>query len=149
MLISLSSCICDPPLKGKDIFIENQTNDYVFVTDSLQGSQYFTIYDTFLLNGKIYISSLPNYIPKFNKWQSFLSEIEFSDMKSRGNSQSTYYFIKKENILFSIEQIRSKKLYDSINISLEEIVKNNLNYIMYYGDSIIFNHEFSISRNRL
>jgi hypothetical protein len=148
VLLSAYSCVYDPPLGGKDIFIENQTDDYVFVIDSLNGSGYFAINDTLFVNNNIYISTSANYIPRFDRWQSFISNTKIGSLKGKDKLQVTYYFIKKETVFSYIERIRGDNLYDSITISLDEIEKNELNYITYYGDSIILSHEFSMSQRK-
>ena len=147
--VVLFSCIYDPPLRGKNVFIENQTDDYIFVADSLKGYGFLKFYDTLRINGNEYISAEPNYISPFTKWQNFISEMEFKTMKNNNITQMIFYFIKGENVLRPIEKIRTNKLYDSITINLVELEQNDLNYIFYYKDSVTLNHEFSMSWKKL
>jgi len=53
-LLGLAARVYDPPIKGKEIIIENQTNDYVYVIDSLSAVGNLKLYDTFLVNKYIY-----------------------------------------------------------------------------------------------
>ncbi len=74
-VLFFTSISCPSP--GKDIFIENQTDNFVFVIDSLTGAGYPRIYDTSLVTGRKYIGSIPNCIPRFHKWRKFLSDESF------------------------------------------------------------------------
>lgn len=142
----LFSCIYDPPLRGKDVFVENQTENYILVSDSLKGNGSFIIYDTFLVNKSRYISCKPNYISPFTKWQNFISEKKTKALKNDSIKQIIFYFIKREDVFRPVEEIRTNNLYDSINLNLDEIERNELNYVFYYGDSIFIRHEFSMSK---
>ena len=109
------------PSAGKEIIIENQTDNFVFVIDSLTGPGSLKIYDTFSVNNRKYIGSRPNCIPRFDKWQNFLSREDVRVLEEKGVSEFKFYFIIKDNINKPIKEISHYRLYDSIQINLREI----------------------------
>jgi hypothetical protein len=59
LLLFLFSCVYDPPRKGKEISIHNQTDKAIIIMDSLNGNR-ARLYDTAMVNGRGYISRQPN-----------------------------------------------------------------------------------------
>ena len=143
LIILVSGCIYDPPLKGKEIFIENQTNDFVYVLDSLPGKGGVSVYDTFSVDNKVYISAKPNYISKYNKWAYFFSERKYKSMKSNRETKIHFYFIVQKDLDKTWEELKDKKLYKIINIDIDEINEKPVNHIFYYTDSINITHEYN------
>ena len=101
----LNSCVYDPPLKGYDVFIENQTNDFIFVTDTLPETGTLNLYDTFSVNNKAYILAKGNYIPKYNKWVYFIPQQKLKETETNHN-EVFLYFITSKNLYKSCEEIR-------------------------------------------
>jgi hypothetical protein len=72
ILLVATGCLAyDPPLRGNDIFIHNQTADFVYVLDSLPAAGTLPLYDTFSINRKPIVSAKPNYISKYGTWDYF------------------------------------------------------------------------------
>lgn len=145
----LAGCpIYDPPLKGKEILISNQTDDYIFVTDSLNTTESLRLYDTFLVNDKLYISAEGNYIPKFTAWTYLFPDIRYEKMKKEHRDHLNFYFIRKANQNKPMQEIASNKLYDSVYLNISELKKDTINHIFYYGDSIVVTYKFDMETPR-
>jgi len=149
LFVLLAGCpVYDPPMKGKEIMISNQTDDYVFVIDSLNSTGNLKLYDTFLVNDKIYISAEGNYIPKFTAWTYFLPDIRYEKMKKEHVDQLSFYFIRKENQNKPMQEIVSNKLYDSVYLNVSELKEDTINHIFYYGDSIVVTYKFAMETRK-
>jgi hypothetical protein len=140
-------CVYDPPLKGKNIYFINQDSNYVFITDALNVSGYLERYDTVFINGTRHIMKKGNYLSKYSLWEDFLSQKEMDSYKTK-SIKLKYRFIKDENLNFPKSIILNQKLYDSIELDINEILQNKLNYIVYYKDSIVKLHEYSLSHSK-
>lgn len=147
--ILVSSCFYDPPLKGKTLFIENQTSDVLYVVDSLTGNSNLKLYDTFSVNNRVYISRRPNYIPAYGKYGHILSQTSIDSEKKKNRNDLTFYFISSNNLNKSVKDISTNRLYDSIKINFKAIEENNLNYLFYFKkDNIQFEHEYNLKDMR-
>lgn len=138
LLFFLSGCFYDPPIKGKDIIIENQTNDFVFVTQNLEELKNLKLYDTFKINNLMYISARPNYIPQYRQWINFLSDVKLDIIK---NDTLTFYFLTNTNQQKTFLEINNSNLYKIIQIPIDQIKKNDINNIFYYKDSIVYTNK--------
>lgn len=144
----LTGCVYDPPVKGKEIIISNQTDNYIFVVDSLNQTGNLNLYDTFLVNKKPYISAMGNYIPKFSAWTYFFSDIRYEKIKREHSDKLSLYFIRKENQNKPMQEIVSNKLYDSVYLNVSELKKDTINHIFYYGDSIVVTYKFEMEMRK-
>ena len=138
--MSATGCIYDPPPKGKDIFILNQSDENIFVTDTLFTGGTIRQYDSFLVNKKLFVEVKGNSIRSYSRWRYFLSEKKSKNMRQ----QFTLYFIKTDDLSKSYEQIRANTLYKVFSADLDEIEESKLNYVFYYKDSIILKHEYDL-----
>ena len=147
-LIFIGGCVYDPPVRGKDIFIENQTDDYIYVCDDINKQTFLKLHDTFLINDKKYIAALPNYIPKFSKWNYFISEAKQQEIKNKNNDIVRLFFIRQRDIEKNINLISKDGLYTKFEINLSDIQNHQINYIFYYHDSIFIAHEYRVKKNK-
>jgi len=137
-IFSASGCIYDPPPKGKDIFILNQSDENIFVTDTLFIGGTIRQYDSFLVNKKLFVEVKGNSIRSYSRWRYFLSKKKSKNMRQ----QFTLYFIEADDLSKSYEQIKANTLYKVFSADLDEIEESKLNYVFYYKDSIILMHEY-------
>jgi hypothetical protein len=146
--LSFFSCVYDPPREGKRIYIENQTENFIYFIDSLTGTNP-RLYDTFLLNEKRHIRTTSGYIPKFDNRYHFVSKTKTDWLKKRGVANLTYYFIHDSNAVRSLSEISALKLYDSIQISLKDFEKNLITALIYDGYSIKLYHRYSLKHRKV
>ena len=144
-LLFFQSCLYDPPLKGKSIYFLNQTDNYVLICDSLNDVGFSKLFDTILINDNIHIMAKGNYLPKYRLWEDFISINERNSLKKKNITKINYRFIREDKIGFSNMDILNQKLYDSIELDINDIFNNQLNYIIYYNDSIKFVHKYDVS----
>ena len=134
--------------KGETIFFINQNEDHILICDTLDNVGYLKIYDTLNVNGQSQVRSKGNYVPKFSLWETLLPNAEIDLLRKNKIDKIKYLFIRNDNIGLSKARILSEKLYDSLEIGLKEILNNDLNYIIYYKDSITFVHEFNLTHGK-
>lgn len=147
IVILFNSCVYDPPLHGFNIIIENQSDNFVYVIDSLPESGKIILYDTFSVNKKIYISAKGNLIPKYSKWNLFITEQELK-LKNTQNNKLTLYFISSENQNKNYKEIRKNELFRVFHLNIKDVKVNSINYIFYLNDTICLSHEFNMEKNK-
>jgi hypothetical protein len=145
LFITTGCPVYDPPLKGNDIFIHNQTADFVYVLDRLPATGTLPLYDTFSINSKPNIEAKPNYISKYRDWDYFFDESQYRQMKRQGVDSFTFYFIPPDYIDSSFEQIHANRRYTRVKLHIDEAWNKTINHIFYYGDSIEVTHEYNVS----
>jgi hypothetical protein len=143
-LLFLTGCVYDPPRKGYEITIHNQTDQYVYVVDSLRDKGRPFAYDTFLVNKRPVIQTQGNFIPKYDQWVYFLLENQYQYIKSKKAGKNTLYFIKAGDIDKSYDSIKNNRLYTIYPYHVDEIKNNNINHLFYYNDSIVLMHTFNV-----
>ncbi len=148
LFLLLVGCFYDPPRKGKEIFIHNQTDEYVYVTDSLLPTGNIRLYDTVLVNKKELMLAKGNYIPTFNQWIYFLPEVWYKDLKENNIHKFALYFITRNDFNKNYEVIKSNKLYQVYYIDLDDVMKNQLTHVFYFKDSILTEHTYDIESIR-
>ena len=141
----LKTCFYDPQ-KGKDLIIHNQTNSFVVVLDSLNIEK-IALYDTALVNGRMYISRKPNYLTEFNNFKKFISNSYILKLRKNKIDKLTFYFIDKINLGKSPNQILTNHLYRSIEINLDTLDKYKLNHLFLTDNSILLEHEHDFITN--
>lgn len=144
----VGSPVYDPPLEGKDIFIHNQTGQFIFFTDSLPNKGYLMRYDTILVNSKPVVQKNGNYIPGYDQWLYFLSESKLDFLRRRGDKNIPLYFIKEADIFKPCDEIKKNRFYTVFYLEFEAVTKNLLNHLFYFNDSIYLTHDYNISQFR-
>lgn len=139
------SCVYDPPQKGLEIFIHNQTSRFVYVTDSLPPSGYLTPYDTLLVNSNVFIMKEGNYIAEYDQMVYFFSKNRFDYLKAKKIHKLILFFIREEDIGKPNDQLRQEKGYKIFEVGIDEVWKNSINHIFYYGDSIHLSHNYDMT----
>lgn len=143
----LASCIEDPPRKGKEVWIQNQSARPLMVLDSLTGN-YFKLYDTATVNGRRFITRQANYITEYGLCSRFFSEPEVNDLQSKNISRITLYLVD-ENYLQAIpDSVLVNHLYRSFDISLDTLKKYELNHLFITNDTVLFEHSYDYFTNR-
>jgi hypothetical protein len=144
LLYLLTGCVYDPPKKGYDIIIHNQTGQYVYVVDSLPATGRPVVYDTFLVNKRPMVQAMGNYIPEYAQWRFFLLENQYQYIRSKKAGKDTLYFIKAGDIDKSYDSIKNNRLYTMYPYLVDEIKNNTINRLFYYNDSIVLMHTFNV-----
>lgn len=134
----------DPPIEGRDIFIHNQTGNYVFVTDSLPDEGYMLPYDSFLVNSRVMISKKGNYISGYDQWIKLFSDKQYQSLKKKGLRLDTLYFIEEKNMKSTWNEIRSNKLFRDFSYDINDVNRSELNHIFYFRDTIFLEHSFNL-----
>lgn len=141
LIFLLSSCIYDPPLKGKEVYIHNQTNGALLVIDSLTGN-YFKLYDTAKVNDRVYISRRPGFIAEFGSYLRFVSNNEIDKVTLKKKNKITLYFVDKAYLQNESGTILSNNVYRSFDIIIDTLKKYELNHLFVTGDSIFLDHHY-------
>lgn len=144
LLFLLMGCVYDPPRKGYEIIIHNQTDQYVYVVDSLPSTGQPVVYDTFLVNKRPMVETLGKYIPKYAVWMYYFFENQYQYIKTKKAGKDTLYFIKAGDIDKSYDSIRNNRLYTIYPYQVDEIKNNNINHLFYYNDSMVLMHTFNV-----
>jgi hypothetical protein len=144
LLVTTGCLVYDPPLKGNDIFIHNQTADFVYVLDSLPATGTLPLYDTFSINSKPIIEAKPNYISKYGTWDYFFEEEQYRLLKQNGVDSLTFYFIPPQSPDSSY--ININRQYTILKLSIDDAWNKPVSHIFYYGDSIAVTHKYNIGK---
>lgn len=148
IIIALFICIScsnyDPLVEGKDIWIDNQSTQAVYVIDSLNFSGNIKLFDTFLVNDSKYISTKGNYVHGYSNWNFFLSNKQINKIKEDHGNELWLYFIKDTNFKKNIQEIKKRNLYDSLRLDLNELIKGPVNHVFYTDSTIKVVHEFNM-----
>ena len=140
LLFLLTSCIYDPPLKGKTIFIHNQTGKTLFVVDSLTGN-YFKLYDTAKVNDRRYISRRPNFMTKYGLWERFYSNNEIDSIRRKRNNRLTFYFIEQEFLQNTPSTVLANRSFRSFEINIDTLKKYELNHVFITENTVLLEHK--------
>ena len=143
----ISSCVYDPPQKGKTITIHNQTDKPILVLDSLNG-KYFKLYDTATVNGRKYISQQANYVSDHGIYFKFYSNPAMESLKSKKSNKIGLFVIEQNNLHNGPSTVFVSHLYRSFDISIDTLKKYELNDLLITKDSILFEHEYDYSSLR-
>jgi len=141
LTIIISSCIYDPPIKGKEIVIHNQTARPILVLDSLKG-QNQKLYDTSLLNGRKYIWRKPNYVAEYSQFQHFIPDTQIQLLRRKNLSNVIIYFIDQSALENTLSQVSKDKSYRTLEVNLDSLEKNEWNHIFFTMDTVFIEHEF-------
>jgi len=145
-LLLFLSCVYDPPPKGKELTIHNQTNKQLLVIDSLLGN-YFKLYDTATVNGRRFISRQANYVMEYGDYLRFYSNLELGILKKKNFNKITLYFVDQANLGGSPRKILATHAYRSFDISIDTLKKYQLNHLFVVGDTIVFEHDYDYYTN--
>ncbi len=141
MELFIPSCIgtYDPPIKGKEIVIHNQTNRQILVLDSLTG-QYFKLYDTALFNDRKYLWRKPNYIPEYGIYNHFISDENVEELRNEKKLNALFYFINQSELEKTPKEIFEKGLYRLCEIRLDSLEEKELTHIFLKSDTVFIDH---------
>ncbi|MEP7143256.1 MAG: hypothetical protein ABI707_10320 [Ferruginibacter sp.] len=141
-VLFVSSCIYDPPEKGQEISIHNQTDKTIIVLDSLKGD-FPNLYDTSIVNGRIYIRRQSNYITEYSVYQSFYSDNKINSQKNKTTNKITLYFIDQKDAQNTLGQISSNHLFRSFEINTDTLKKHDLNHLFINRDTMLLEHDYN------
>jgi len=144
LLVTTGCPAYDPPLKGNDIFIHNQTAGFVFVLDSLPLTGSLPLYDTFSINHKPIIEAKPNYISKYKSWDYFFDEAHYQLLKQTGVDTLTFYFFPFNYLDSNFLKWNANQRYTVAKLRIEDAWNKPVNHIFYYGDSIEITHQYNM-----
>ena len=142
----LFSCIYDPPQKGKEISIHNQTDKPIVILDSLNGD-YRKLYDTAKVNGRIFISRRPNYLTEYGVYQKFYFDLEMDNLKTKGINKIKLYIIDSSEQQKTLSKISINHSFRSFDINIDTLKKYDLNHLFISKDTILFEHDFNYFTN--
>jgi hypothetical protein len=140
------SCIYDPPPKGKELIIHNQTDKPIMVLDSLTGN-YYRLYDTAKVNGKRYISRRADYLTEYGMFVNFISEDEFNSMGRKNLDKITLYVVNQDELQNSPKSTLTNNSFRSIDISIDILKEFELNHLFITNDSLFLKHEYDYYTN--
>lgn len=144
ILIVTTGCPAyDPPLKGNDIFIHNQTGGFVYVLDSLPAGA-LPLYDTFSINHKPIIEAKPNFISPYKTWDYFFEEAQYQRLKQMGIDSLAFYFFPLNDFDSSYIKLNANQHYTVAKLRIEDAWNKTVNHIFYFGDSIEITHEYNM-----
>ena len=146
--MTMGGCIYDPPKKGNEIIIHNQTEGYIFVTDSLPAQGNIRLYDTSLVNKRRQVETKGEYIPRHANGEYFLYEAQYHQLKRKENGTVTLYFIVEKDIGKTYDEIKRDKLYKEFSAGPDDVMNSELNHIFYYNDTIILEHTYGVEKYR-
>jgi len=146
-LFLLCSCVYDPPPKGKEIFIHNQTDRPIIIVDSLTGSQ-LRLYDTPMVNNRRYITRQAKYITEYGNYQNFHSDLEMDNFKLKNNNKITFYIIDTSDVQNILSQISIDNSLRSFDINIDTLKKYDLNHLFITSDTILFEHYYNYHTSR-
>lgn len=144
LLIVLSSvCVYDPPPKGITVFIENQTDEFVYIaSDSLKVKSYLACYDTAHVNGQQYIAANSNYVPPFSKYGYFLTEEHKQDLMTRKTEALNLYIISGTICNTPVDSIVEHHLFRKEVISYKNLHIDSTYHLFIWKDKIKFTSDF-------
>jgi hypothetical protein len=146
-LLLLLSCVYDPPMRGKELTIHNQTNQQFLVVDCLLGN-YFRLYDTAQVNSRRYIGRRPNYVAEYSIYQHFYSNRDIDSLKKKNFTKITWYVIDQSEVPNGPSEISATHAYRSFDLNIDTFKKYQLNHIFIMEDTIILDHEYDYASNR-
>lgn len=137
----IPSCIgiYDPPIKGKEIVIHNQTDQQILVLDSLTG-EYFKLYDTALFNDRKYLWRKPNYIPEYGIYDHFVPDDEVQELRNAKKLKASFYFIAQSELGKTPRQIVEKGLYRLCEVRLDSLEEKELTHVFFNPDTVFIDH---------
>ncbi len=147
----IDSCgVYDPPRESRDFNIANQTNRgiYLFIDSLPANSGKIRWLDTLSANGRRYYSNQIKFVNSFSNNEFFIPEEYFNVKRSKGEDSIVLFFTADSNITKSLSEIQNDSLLRSKRIAVDEIRKpssntNSINVIIYYKDSIKFEHDLN------
>ena len=139
--IILLSCVYDPPMKGKEVSVHNQTPRPLIIIDSLTGS-YFKLYDTAIVNGRKYISRRPNFITDYGIFTRLYSTQEIKSLSKEKKNTITFYFVDQANLHDNPRTIFANNLYRSFTFNIDTLKKYELNHVLVTKDTILLEHDY-------
>jgi hypothetical protein len=141
-LLLLFSCVYDPPQKGKEVTIYNQTDKPVMILDSVNEND-LRLYDTALVNGRKYITRYANYLTEYGHYQVFYSDNYLSKLKTSGVNKIRLYIVDPNDLQNTTGKILINPSVHSFSIAIDTLKKYTLNGLFITSDSIYFEHEFN------
>lgn len=147
--VSVCSCIYDPPKKGISVFIENQTNEFLYIVpDSLKANNYLICYDTAYVNGQQYITAKGNYIPPFSKYEYFLSEQHIMDLVNQKKEAQNIYIVLEKNLNMITDSIIERNLFKKVDIFYKKLSVDSTYHLFIWKDNIKFTADFDWQKMR-
>ncbi len=134
-------CVYDPPITGKELIFNNQSKIEIFVTDKNISEGIGPMYDTMLVNNRVFISKKPYFMEKYTQWEDFLSEDFLKSMVKKNIDSISFNFIE---ILDETKADVQKGKTTFIKINVKEILENDINRVIYTSDSIRLYHKFDM-----
>jgi hypothetical protein len=148
VIFLLGHCTYDPPLKGKELWIHNQTDKAFLVLDSLDGNS-FKLYDTSKVNDRVYITRQPNFVTEFTSFTRFYSNKKMNVIRLIHKNWTTLYFIDEANIYQSPQTVLASHTYRSFRINIDTLAKYELNHLFITRDTILFEHDYAYSKQQV
>jgi hypothetical protein len=142
----LCSCVYDPPQKGKEIFIHNQTDKPIIIVDSLTGNQ-LRLYDTANVNNRRYIIRQSKYMTEYGNYQKFYSDVEMNNFKLKNNNKITFYIIDTSDLQNILRQFSIDNSLRSFDVNIDTLKKYDLNHLFITSDTILFEHDYNYYTN--
>jgi hypothetical protein len=143
----LVSCIYDPPLKGKTVFIHNQTGQQLFVAESLTGN-YFNLYFNATVSSRRYISRQPDFMTEYGLLEQFYSTSEMDSLQQNRKNKLTLYFVDQAHLQETPNMVLAKHLYRSFDINIDTLKKYELNHLFVTQNAILFEHNYDYTNRR-
>jgi len=141
LIFLLGHCTYDPPQKGKELLIHNQTDRAFLVLDSLNGKS-FTLYDTAKVNDRVYITRQPNFVAEFTSFTRFYSNMKMDVIRLKNKNWTTLYFVDQADIHLSPQAILASHAYRFFSINIDTLAKYELNHLFITKDTILFEHDY-------
>lgn len=136
----MSSCVYDPPKKGIDIFIHNQTGKQIVIADSLGAD--VKLYDTAKVNNRVFVNRLGNYMAEYTTYNKFFSQTVIDSFKKHNHNYITLYILDENHLPDSAGKFIFSNPYRSFDINMDTISNYKLNHLFIYKDTILFEHRY-------
>lgn len=144
--ITFQSCVYDPPQKGSEIIIENQSSRKLYIFDSLPNVETgITLMDTFSVNNRNYIANKTMVVNAFDKYIYFLSDTSVENERNDKVYAKSIFVVGDSAIRQTYTTIIKQNLYKKIDIEFANISKDSANYLFIYPDSIYFTKQYDMN----
>lgn len=141
--VMVCSCVYDPPQKGISIFIENQTDEFLYIApDSLQANSYLACYDTAVVNGQQYIIAKGSYIPPFSKYEYFLTTQHMKKLKDLKMEVQPLYIVPGKHCNAMTDSIIKNSLFKKAEIPYAKLDADSTYYLFVWKDKTSFTATF-------
>lgn len=127
---------------GKEIFFHNQTENSVLVIETSQADHFFQVYDTSLVNGRIFVSRQPNYIAEHSDWVYMFSDPDRKRLKNSRRTALHFWIVRSEHVPLPLTSILENKLYRSFSVKISELEANDIHHVFIFPDSIRYEQRY-------